>query len=68
MAIKVKDLKDQTGMSSPRPFLFCPICGVECSANKSDYFMAHPETVFACCGEPMRRVTKQTRYVDVEDK
>jgi len=58
--VRVRDLKDQIGTSGPRPFLYCETCGEESSANAGDYFMARPDTVFKCCGEPMRLVTKQT--------
>ncbi len=62
--IRVKDLKDQSGMNGPRPFLLCRKCGNESSANKGDYFMAKPDYVFTCCDIPMLLVTRET--VDTE--
>lgn len=64
--IKVSDLKDQIGMSGPRPFLKCFVCGGEYSANKADYFMAYnPEHVFTCCDENMSLVTKREVFTEV---
>ena len=53
MAIRVGDLRDQIGMSRPRPFLWCRTCGNEASANRGDYFMRPWGEVFTCCGRPM---------------
>ena len=64
--IRVRDLKDLFGMPSPRPMLFCEDCGTESSAHRGDYFMAKPDSPLECCGQPMRLVRKETRYVDAD--
>lgn len=48
------------------PFLFCPDCGNEASANPADYWAVNRDTVFTCCGEPMRLVRRRVIYEDVE--
>lgn len=63
--IKGSDLKDQTGMMGPHPFLYCDNCGQECSANAGDYWDRKDE-VFECCGESMRLVRKIITLVDVD--
>jgi len=65
MSIRVKDLKDQLDTKEPRPILYCPICGAEYSAHAGDYFLARPDHVFVCCGEPMLLVTKRTVFTEV---
>lgn len=65
MSIRVKDLKNQIDSKGPRPILYCPICGVEYSANAGDYFLARPDHIFICCGEPMLLVIKTTHFVEV---
>lgn len=78
MAIRVKDLpKPAEGrtitmadgstahIESQQPLLYCECCGNESSANPGDYWDANPETVFSCCGEPMRLVRKVVQYSDV---
>ena len=61
--VRVRDLKPQTGMSGQRPLLLCRgECAGEYSANAGDYFMARPDTILRCCGEPMALVVKQTVY------
>ena len=59
MSVKVKDLKNQTGVSGPHPFLYCLICGSEFSANAGDYWDTKPEHVFRCCEDDMLLVTAQ---------
>jgi hypothetical protein len=34
---RVKDLKDQTGMTYPRPFLHCGKCGQRAGVGRGDY-------------------------------
>jgi len=63
--ITVKDLKDQTNMKGPRPFLYCQVCNDEYSANAGDYFMSKPDSVLECCGEPNILMTKNTVYKKV---
>lgn len=63
--MQVKDLKDQIDTKGPRPILYCPVCGAEYSAHAGDYFLARPDHVFECCGEPMLLVVKTTRYIEV---
>ncbi len=62
---RVKDLTDQIGTPYPRPLLKCSVCQGEYSANRGDYFMAHPDTVMMCCDEPMALVVKRTVYAEV---
>lgn len=62
MPITVRDLKDQTGMHGPHPFLRCAYCGNRCSANAGDYFAASPDYTFICCGTPMTRVVERITY------
>lgn len=67
MAIRVKDLKNQTGEPGPHPFLKCiGTCQGEYSANAGDYFAASPDTVLKCCGKSMRLVRRETRLVEVQ--
>lgn len=65
MAVKVQDLKDQTGASGPRPVLRCAACGGEYSAHAGDYWAADPDYEFECCGEPCALVTIETVYKEV---
>ena len=64
-SIRVRDLKDQIGSVGPRPFLYCPKCDAEYSANSGDYFMFSPDHIFRCHGVNMLLVTKRTMYVEV---
>lgn len=66
MSITVKQLKNQIGVSSPHPILYCNHCQSEYSANVGDYFMERLETVLVCCGKPLTLVTKQTVYKKVK--
>lgn len=63
--VQVKDLKDQIGMTTPRPFLYCDICGNECSANAGDYWNFAKDYKFICCGESMKLVIKHTVYEEI---
>ena len=60
--VHVRDLRNQIGTTGERPFLFCRVCSGAFSANSGDYFMARPDTILKCCGEPMELVVKQTVY------
>lgn len=60
--VRVRDLTDQTRMPFPRPILRCDECGASFSANKGDYFAAHPDTPMMCCGEPLVMVVKREVY------
>lgn len=64
--ITVAELKDQTGMVEPRPFLYCGECESECSANKGDYFFLADDEVLTCCGEPMKLCVKRITYQEVD--
>lgn len=59
------DLRDQTGMDFPRPFLHCSQCDAEFSANKGDYFYRHPSEIIRCgsCDNPLTRVKRHTRLI-----
>lgn len=67
------DLKDQIGMEGPRPFLRCPACEAECSANAGDYWNMNKAAPILCgnClhqhGErvPMRRVLRKSSFQEV---
>lgn len=68
------DLKDQTGTTGPRPFLHCPECGSEFSANAADYWDRDKRAVITChvclaAGSqvPLRRVLRETRLVEVAE-
>ena len=60
--VRVRVLKEQIGTTGPRPILRCFICGSEFSANRGDYFAAHPEYIFECCGEPMTLCIRRVTY------
>ena len=62
--VRVRDLPDLIGSDGPTPILWCRLCREENSAHRGDYFMAHPDTVFTCCAQPMILVVKSTRYRD----
>ena len=67
--IRVKYLPFLTAMTDrasfePRPFLLCPFCFSHYSADQGDYFLADPEMVLKCCGEPSRLVTVKIMYKD----
>ncbi len=65
MTLKVKDLKNhQTGITGLHPVLYCPYCGDEYSANKSDYFMLSESLELVCrnCGVDLVIATKHTVY------
>jgi hypothetical protein len=64
--ITVADLKDQTTIPGPHPFLKCFECGCESSANKSDYFWAKDTLPFFHCDQPMQLVSKRVVYQEVE--
>jgi len=64
--VRVKDLKDQIGMTGHRPILLCRICMTENSANRGDYFEADPDHVFDCCGKPMMLCIKKTVYDEID--
>ena len=61
--LRYRDLRD--GDNGPgKPFLLCTgRCGGEHSADRGDYWLVPPSTPIKCCGEPMVRVTRQTRLV-----
>jgi hypothetical protein len=63
--VTVGDLPDLLGMTIS-PFLYCEICGGQYSANAGDYWDRPKDQVMACCGEPMRLVVKQVKFVDWE--
>ena len=60
--MRVKDLRDQIAVPGPHPFLYCPICQGEYTANEGDYFMSKPDTVLDCCGVELELVTKHIEY------
>jgi hypothetical protein len=55
-------LRDQIGMTGPRPFFYCRYCDQEYSANRGDYFMLPDSHIFTCCGHPMKLATKTLKY------
>lgn len=62
--VRVSDLKDQIGTTGPRPFLYCPHCGQESSANRSDYFASRIDEVFRCCdGTLLELVTRRVQFI-----
>lgn len=68
------DLKDQTGTTGPRPFLHCPECSAEFSANAADYWDRDKRAVIFCCTclvagaqVPLLRVLRETRLVEVDE-
>ncbi len=63
--ITVADLKNQTGISGPRPVLYCAVCGETSSANAGDYFMNSPDYVFRCHNRNMALVTICMVYQEV---
>lgn len=66
MAVRVGDLKEQTGESGPHPFLYCEECGEECSANKTDYFLLPDDYVFRHCGYDMKLVRRRAILEEVK--
>jgi len=63
--VRVKDLKNQTGVIGLRPILYCSVCGAEYSANAGDYWDCDPTYEFVCCNESMQLVVKQVSFNDV---
>ncbi len=57
--MKVQDLPQNPPYGS---LLLCRVCQGEYSATKGDYFLANPQQVMRCCGEPLAYVTKRTVY------
>jgi hypothetical protein len=45
---------------------YCPICGNENSADKSDYFMAKDSAKLICCSKTMNIVRKEVIYTEVK--
>ena len=45
---------------------YCPTCGNECSADKSDYFMAKETDSLKCHNRIMDIVAKKTVYEEVK--
>ena len=64
-SVKVSDLKDQTGVPGPHPFLYCECCGSSFSSNAGDYFTYPHDHVFTCCEQPVRLCKKILIYEDV---
>jgi hypothetical protein len=64
MAIKVSDLKNQTG-AHEYPFLYCSECDSHISANAGDYFLQPAEHEFYCCGVAMRLMRKRVILEEV---
>ena len=69
--ITVGSLKNQTGEVGPHPFLYCPSCHNEFSANAGDYFMLPLSHVFKCGTPECRRrnlllVTRTVQYEEVQ--
>jgi hypothetical protein len=60
--VKVKDLRDLTGVTDCRELLHCIACGEDNSANKGDYFACDPEMVFEHCGQNMVLATRSIVY------
>jgi hypothetical protein len=48
------------------PFFYGAVCVQRNSANKGDYFMAKPYTVFKHCRRNMRLVTEHTELIDID--
>lgn len=67
MIARISNLKNQTGIAGPHEIAYCPICGNECSANKSDYFMLAEWEILKCTNDhapkSMILVRKVTSYV-----
>ena len=66
--VTVEDLAFQTGTGAmgERPFLLCDECFAQSSADAGDYWNAPAGFVFQHCGQPMRLVRKEVRFVDVK--
>lgn len=64
--VRVKDLPTH-GMIGPfSVFLYCAICGAECSSHRGDYFMLSPDQTMMCCDEPMILARKHTIISEVK--
>ena len=67
--ITVGQLPDLMGARGPHPFLYCPSCGGEYSADKGDYWAARPDAPLTCANghrkRAMRLVRRLTRLVEV---
>lgn len=46
--VRVRDLKNQTGVKGPHPALYCPVDGEVYSANAGDYWDWKADHVFKC--------------------
>jgi len=68
--ITVADLPHLTGKprTGPDPFLLCDECFEQSSANAGDYWDWPADRVFMHCGQPMRLVKKEVRFVDVKPR
>lgn len=63
-AVRVKDLPEPR---IPGSFLYCSHCGERYSADRGDYFMAHPDTIMRCGQHRQRLILAQaeTRIVPI---
>lgn len=61
--VTLSNLVNQIGVPGPHPLLYCARCGMECSANKGDYWQLPSTYTFRCCKRLMRLVFKRTVYV-----
>jgi hypothetical protein len=71
MAVRVRDLKDQTGMPGPHAQLRCPVCNATFSANRGDYGSYNgfaDDHVFKCqeCDEPLQLGCFVSTFVEGE--
>jgi len=62
MKAYIKNLRD----GERERLAFCPICGNENSADKSDYFMSQESDCLKCCRVIMDIVVKKTVYEEVK--
>lgn len=63
--VTVADLQQQTGTAGPHPFLYCPTCGAEYSANAADYWCLPDDYVFRCCRRNMLHVIRESILIQV---
>lgn len=69
--VKKSDLTDNLGSPFDKETLMCHNCGVECSANKADYWDIPDDYEFTCdpdegCGEPLDLVRKKVIFEKVK--
>jgi hypothetical protein len=64
MKAVMSNLRDQIGMTGPRPVMHCPWCHTDWSASRGDYWQYSDDHVFHCmvCDTELQILVKVERY------